>query len=349
VNFSRLLTLTIFAASVFFLAGCGKKNAASALASSQQSAGENGATQKSGWHIFEKSEAPAPPPPAEIWKEFSGGKAFAHTKYLVDLGPRPIGSDALEQARKYITGEVEKCGWKIERQQFRDETPHGTVTFVNLIARFSGMRESRGSHDSLSGDTQQVVIASHYDTKIFSTIRFVGASDGGSSTGALIELARVLALDPVMARRIELVFFDGEEAVSQFTETDGLYGSRYYARKLREAKRNQQFKFGILWDMIGDKNLTITLSPDSPPQLARGILDAATALDLRQYFSYYARDIYDDHVPLTIAHIPSIDLIDFDYPPWHTADDTLDKLSPDSLQKVGAVTLFYLRKALSQQ
>src|SRR5207245_1867866 len=96
-----------------------------------------------------------------------------------------------------------------------------------------------------------------------------------------------------------------------------------------------QFKFGILWDMIGPKDLKVTLSPDSPPELARGILDSATALGIRDNFSYLDRDIYDDHVPLNVAHIPSLDIIDFDYIYWHTADDTLDKLSPESLQKVG--------------
>jgi Zn-dependent M28 family amino/carboxypeptidase len=144
------------------------------------------------------------------------------------------------------------------------------------------------------------------------------------------------------------VFFDGEEAVSQFTETDGLYGSRFYAKDLQKSKRNAQFKFGILWDMIGDKDLTITLSPDSPPELAKGILSAATTLNLRDYFSYFDRNIYDDHVPLIEVGIPTIDLIDFDYIYWHTADDTLDKLSPLSLQKVGAVTLHYLRKAMAE-
>ncbi len=287
-------------------------------------------TPSSWWKPSPKSSAPA-----EIWKEFSGEKAFAHTAKLVEFGPRPSGSAELEKTRAYIIAALKQSGWNVQLQTFNDETPRGTVAFVNLVARFGDRT-----------DTQRAIVCSHYDTKIFDTIHFVGASDGGSSTGALTELARVLALDPDLAKKTELVFFDGEEAVTQFTETDGLYGSRFYARQLRETKRNTQFKFGILWDMIGDKNLTVTLSPDSPPELARGILDSASALNLRESFSYYDRDIYDDHVPLNVAHIPTIDLIDFDYPPWHTADDTLDKLSPESLQKVGAVTLFYLRKHL---
>jgi hypothetical protein len=272
-------------------------------------------------------------PVPDIWTLYDGDRAVADVKTLVDLGPRPAASAALEQARQYIISEVEKAGWKIERQEFNDDTPRGSIKFVNLIATFGD-----------DPKTQQAIVCSHYDTKLFDAIRFVGASDGGSSTGALIELARTLARDPGLAQRVELVFFDGEEAFVQFTDTDGLYGSRYFARTLRDSGRYKQFKFGILWDMMGPKNLDITLSPDSPPDLTRGILKAADALNLRQDFTIFDRDIYDDHVPmLHFSDIPTIDLIDFNYPPWHTADDTLDKLGPESLRAVGAVTLYYLR------
>ncbi len=278
--------------------------------------------------------APARPVPTEIWKEFSGDKAFAHVEAQVAIGPRPAGSAELEKTRGLITTELERQGWSVERQEFTDQTPRGPIVFVNLIARYGG-----------SDKTQRFIICSHFDTKAYDTIRFVGASDGASSTGALMELARVLALDPALARQVELVFFDGEEAFTQFSETDGLYGSRHYARNLRETGRNKQFKAGVLWDMIGDKNLTITLSPDSPPELTREIFAAAEQLQARQYFSYHRQPIWDDHVPLNQAKIPTIDLIDFDYPYWHTADDTLDKLSPQSLQIVGAVTLRWLKTA----
>ena len=278
-------------------------------------------------------------PVPDIWTLYSGDRAFADVRTLVDLGPRPAASAPLDQARQYIIAEMQKAGWKIERQEFEDGTPRGRIKFVNLIARYGD-----------DPTTQQAIICSHYDTKLFDTIRFVGASDGGSSTGALIELGRTLAKDPALARRMELVFFDGEEAFVQFTETDGLYGSRYYARTLRDSGRYKQFKFGILWDMMGPRDLDITLSPDSPPDLTRGILKAADALNLRQDFTLYDRSIYDDHVPLLhIAQVPAIDLIDFNYPPWHTAEDTLDKLAPESLQAVGAVTLYYLRTQYPSQ
>ncbi len=289
------------------------------------------------------SRTPAAPPPAELWKEFSGDRAMAEVRAQVGLGPRPAGSAEIEKARELITTGLKRAGWDVQRQEFSDDTPRGPIRFVNLIGRFA----ANGARPA-PANTQQAIVCSHFDTKRFSTIRFLGASDGASSTGALVELARVLALDPALAAKVELVFFDGEEALTQFTETDGLYGSRFYAKTLRESGRAAQFKFGILWDMIGDRDLTITLPPDSPAELARGIFAAADALGTRSHFSYLNRSILDDHVPLNQIKIPTIDLIDFDYLYWHTQDDTLDKLGAESLQTVGAATVWQLRKALGK-
>ena len=280
--------------------------------------------------------------PAEIWTEFNGTLAMEAVKQQVALGPRPAGSPALAQAREKIIASLSACGWTPEAQTFQADTPYGPVPMTNLIARFSA---KKGQAPDLTA--QMALVASHYDTKKFTTISFVGANDGASSTGALLELARVLAKDPALAAKIELVFFDGEEAVQQFTERDGLYGSRYYASHLRESGRNTQFKFGILWDMIGDKDLTVTLPLDSPKELTQGVLGSADALQARQFFRIFDRPMLDDHVPLNqIAKIPTLDVIDFEYNAWHTADDTLEQLSPASLQTIGAVTLHYLSSTL---
>ena len=268
----------------------------------------------------------------KIWKEFSGEKALLHVQHLVDLGPHPVGSDAIEKAREYIEAQLRHSGWQVTRQGFTEETPRGKVRFVNLIARFSG--DGNAAAPSF-------LLCSHYDTKLFDAIRFVGANDGGSSTGLLLELARVIGGRPNMARKIELVFFDGEEAYENFSETDGLYGSRYFAKQL-EADGAKQFRGGILFDMIGDRSLDITLPADSPPAMARDIFAAAEALKLRNYFSYLDRDLIDDHAPLNAIRIPTIDIIDFDYAWWHTADDTLDKISAQSLKITGSVALYYL-------
>jgi Zn-dependent M28 family amino/carboxypeptidase len=186
-----------------------------------------------------------------------------------------------------------------------------------------------------------LLLCSHYDTKLFDTIRFVGANDGGSSTGLLLELGRALGQHASLARKVELAFFDGEEAYENFSATDGLYGSRYFARQL-QGEGAKQFRGGMLFDMVGDRSLGITLPSNSPSAMAHDIFAAAEALKLRKYFSYLDRDLIDDHAPLNAIGIPTIDIIDFDYPSWHTADDTMDKISAQSLQIVGSVALYYL-------
>jgi Zn-dependent M28 family amino/carboxypeptidase len=153
-------------------------------------------------------------------------------------------------------------------------------------------------------------------------------------------MAAVLARHPMLAARVQLVFFDGEEAYENFSETDGLYGSRYFAKQL--GARAKQFRGGILFDMVGDRSLNVTLPLDSPPQMAHDLFAAAEALKLRNYFTYYDGSITDDHTPLNRIGIPTIDIIDFDFAWWHTADDTMDKLSAESLHVVGSVAAYYL-------
>ena len=270
-------------------------------------------------------------PQAKIWEEFSGEKALAHVQRLVDLGPRPPGSGAIEKSRDYIENQLRVSGWQVTRQAFTDDTPRGKVQFLNLVARFPGQRSAGPSF----------LLCSHYDTKTFDTIRFVGANDGGSSTGLLLELGRVLGRHPNLAAKIELVFFDGEEAYEHFSERDGLYGSRYFARQLG-VNGAKQFRGGILFDMVGNRSLKITLPADSPAEMARDVFASAEALKLRSHFTYLDREMIDDHTPLNEIGIPTIDVIDFSFPWWHTAEDTMDKLSAQSLQIVGSVAAYYL-------
>ncbi len=273
-----------------------------------------------------------------LYQEFSGPRAFDHVAKVVALGPRPSGSPELEQERRYIEAQLHGSGWQVERQAFTDPTPHGPIQFVNLIAHFGGSKEARA------------LVCTHYDTKFFEPQRFVGANDGGSGTGALIELARVLALDPSFARRFELVFFDGEEAIREFRVDsppfDGLYGSRHYAASLVAGGKAPLLKLGVLWDMMGDRDLDITMPPNSPPKLAQGIFAAASALGTRDHFGYFRGDILDDHTKLNAVGVPTIDLIDFDFPAWHTPADTLDKVSAASLETVGRATLYHLGRVV---
>jgi Zn-dependent M28 family amino/carboxypeptidase len=271
----------------------------------------------------------------KIWKNFSGERALDHVRNLVAFGPRPPGSAALEKSREYIVKQLTGFGWEVDRQTFQQETPRGKVTFVNLIASLAGSARKQDSRPKF-------LLCSHYDTKIFDHFRFVGANDGGSSTGELLEMARVLSLDPSLASRIQLVFFDGEEAFDEFSDSDGIYGSRYFANQLVRTGTAKQFRGGILFDMVGDQSLDVTLPPDSPAEIARGIFASASALNLRNFFTYFDQSVTDDHTPLNEAGIPTIDVIDFDYPSWHTAGDTIDKLSAKSLQIVGSVAAYYL-------
>src|SRR4029434_7741570 len=244
---------------------------------------------------------------AKIWEEFSGEKAVAHVQRLVDFGTRPPESEAIEKSRDYIENQLRLSGWQVTRQAFADDTPRGKVQFVNLIARFPTQGSSGPSF----------LLCSHYDTKTFDRFRFVRGDHGGSSTGLLLELSRILGQDPNLATKIELAFFDGEEAYDHFSDKDGLYGSRYFARQLGSSGA-KQFRGGILFDMVGDRSLTITLPPDSPAEMARDIFASAEALKLRTYFTYLSRELIDDHTPLNAIGIPTIDVIDFDFAWWHT-------------------------------
>src|SRR6266404_594443 len=267
----------------------------------------------------------------KLWTQVSGEKALAHVQKLVDFGPRPSGSEALAKTRGYITEQLKSFGWTVTEQAFTDQTPRGPTKFVNLIARF-GRVDTPASF----------LLCSHYDTKIFDTFKFVGANDGGSSTGLLLELARVLAQQPSLAGSIELVFFDGEEAFENFSEIDGIYGSRHFAHELARNGSAKSMRGGILFDMIGDRDLKVTLPPNSPPNLARDIFASADALNVRNHFTFFGQDVTDDHSPLNAVGTPVIDLIDFRFSYWHTADDTIDKISAQSLQTVGSVAAYYL-------
>ena len=157
----------------------------------------------------------SPAAQTKIWEELSGEKALAHVERLVDFGPRPPGSEAIEKSRHYIEDQLRRSGWRVKRQAFTDNTPRGKVQFVNLTAQFPG----QGNAAPL------FLLCSHYDTKTFDAIKFVGANDAGSSTGLLLELARVIGQHPNLAVKIELVFFDGEEAYRPF------FGDGWLVRK----------------------------------------------------------------------------------------------------------------------
>ena len=276
-------------------------------------------------------------PALAVHREFSGEQAFALLEKVTSFGPRPSGSEALEESRQWMEKVLAESGWTVQRQTFVDNTPRGKIEFVNVRARF-------GAGEDLWERPTQVLVASHYDTKLYETFEFVGANDPGSSIGAVLEIARVTAANPELASRLELIFFDGEEAFVSYTPSDGLFGSRHFAKQYRKWPEDMQFQAGILLDMVGDKDLNVRIPSNSPADLTAHVLAAAKELGTREYFGTSSTAITDDHVPLNGAGLPTIDVIDFDYKYWHTGRDTVDKLSAESLQIVGQTVLLMLEK-----
>jgi glutaminyl-peptide cyclotransferase len=259
--------------------------------------------------------------------KFDGARAFEDLKRLVEIGPRPAGSPAIEKTREYIRKELTAAGLKVEDQAFDARTPLGMVRMVNLRATLPGASQDRG----------RIVIGGHYDTKLVKEFRFVGASDAGSSAAFLIELARALKgrTNPLP---IELLFLDGEEAVVEWSGQDHTYGSRYYVEQLKKAGTVKDVRAFILVDMIGDKDLGMRREQNSTAWLKDAIWGAARRLG-RAEFLDEETPIEDDHIEFLAAGIPSVDIIDLDYPAWHTADDDMDQVSPRSLQAVGDVLI----------
>ncbi len=264
-------------------------------------------------------------------KDFSGQRAYAQVAKLVSFGPRPSGSRELEQSGNYIIAQLRADGLKVEEQTFRAGTPRGPMEFRNLVAKTRSSRRNK-----------IIVIGSHYDTKWFTHIRFVGANDGGSSSGVLLELARVAAHEPDLC----FVFFDGEEAMQDYGQEDGLWGSKFFVESLKADGKVGSVEAMILLDMVGDRDLGITMPANSTGSLVEQVFQAASSLGWRDLFAYGRGEILDDHEPFLEAGIPAVDLIDFEFGSapgrndyWHTAQDTLDKLSPLSLEVAGRVTL----------
>jgi Zn-dependent M28 family amino/carboxypeptidase len=257
---------------------------------------------------------------------FDANRAWEHLRQLVVLGPRPAGSPAIEESRQYITHQLSASGIAVTQQAWDAPTPTGIVHMVNLVATIPGASKKR------------LVIAGHYDTKRFHAFRFVGANDGGSSAAFLIELARVLKArhNPLT---IELLFLDGEEAVLDWEGDDNTYGSRHYVAAARNDGSLSSLSALILVDMIGDRDLAFKREANSTPWLTDLIWAAAGKQQLGAYFTSARNRVEDDHLPFVHAGIPSVDLIDLDFGPWHTAGDTLDAVSARSLQIVGDVLL----------
>jgi Zn-dependent M28 family amino/carboxypeptidase len=255
---------------------------------------------------------------------FDSKRAWKHLQRQVEIGPRPPGSAALNKTREYIASELKAAGIEARVQTFLARTPVGETPMANVVATIPGRRPER------------IVLASHFDTKLFTNIRFVGANDGASSTAALIELGRVLK-GRQNEYTIELLFLDGEEAVVEWQGNDNTYGSRHYVLTAQKSGDIGRIKALVLLDMIGDRNLTIRRDPNSTPWLVDIIWAAAARLGHRGTFVSEFLPIEDDHIPFLRAGVPAVDVIDLENPTWHTVNDTLEHVSERSLQIVGDV------------
>jgi Zn-dependent M28 family amino/carboxypeptidase len=256
---------------------------------------------------------------------FDGAAALRHVERLVAIGPRVAGSPGGARAREYIVGELKRIpGVQVQVRAFEADTPHGRLTMANVIAVLPGRR------------ADVVMLGGHYDTKLFTQFRFVGANDAGSSTAVLLEMARRLAGRP-RHYTYWLVWFDGEEARVTWTDRDSLYGSRQLAADLAGA--GQLPRAMILVDMVGDRDLAIRREAHSTGWLTDIIWDAAARLGHGRHFVRDTIPVEDDHVPFLRAGVPATLLIDFDFPAWHTPEDTLGTVSSDSMAVVGEVVL----------
>ncbi len=276
-----------------------------------------------GWALLVAATA-AVAEPAKADAPFDGAAALRHVERLVALGPRPAGSAAAVKARAYILAELRAAGVGARVEPFEADTPHGRLKMANVVAVLPGRR------------SDVIMLGGHYDTKWFREFRFVGANDGGSSAALLLELARRLAARP-REFTYWVVWFDGEEARGAWTAADSLYGARWMAGELQ--RKGTLPRALIVADMIGDRELGIRREAFSTDWLTDIIWAAAARRGEGAHFLADAVPVEDDHAPFLRAGVPSALVIDFDYPLWHTAEDTLDKVSARSLAIVGNVLL----------
>lgn len=278
------------------------------------------------------SKGPATPAPT-----VNSARAMQYVKEIVAIGSRPPGSPGHKKEQSYIESHLK--GDLVEHDTFTAKTPAGDFPLDNIIAKYPG------SKDCI------IVVGSHYDTN-YPLKNYVGANDGGSTSGLLLELANHVRGKKREGCSVWLAWFDGEEAFDKWSATDSLYGSKHLAERWKSDGTAKKVRALILLDMVGDADLNVDRDGNSDQKLLDLIYDAATQLGYQSHF--FARDlaIEDDHLPFKNIGIPVVDLIDFDYGYnnsfHHTSEDTLDKLSPKSLQIIGDVVLAAIQKLDTQ-
>lgn len=278
---------------------------------------------------------------------FDGLRAYQYLQELCELGPRYSGSAAMQRQQEMLVAHFTKAGGKVSRQEFRAKNPlGGTVDMANIIVQWHPERKDR------------ILLAAHYDTRPLPDEdpnpqarehgTFIGANDGASGTAVLMELAHLMpGLDSKFG--VDFVLFDGEELVYKTGRDPYCLGSQWFARQYAANPPEHRYHWGILLDMVGDATLSIYYERQSfmwrdTRPLVESIWDTAKRLGVDEFIPRVGPPVLDDHVPLrNVAKIPTIDIIDFNYPPWHTEQDVPRQCSSTSLSKVGWVVYEWLR------
>jgi Zn-dependent M28 family amino/carboxypeptidase len=272
-------------------------------------------------------EAPAP----EETGGFDGQRAYDQVAQQVNFGPRPPGSAAIAKLQDYLETELKSYGCAVETDSFSADTPDGRVPMKNILVKIPGERQGI------------ILLGTHYDTKKMDN--FVGADDAGSSTGVMLELARLLCKQPAGKYAVWIAFFDAEEAFNkEWHDPDNTYGSRQMAARMAANGDLPKVKAFILADLVGGRTPHFKREAGSTKWLADLVWATAGKLGYANVFvSDRVEAISDDHFSFTKRNVPSVDIIDLDaandVPYWHTTQDTLDKISPKTLAIVGHTIL----------
>lgn len=299
------------------------------------------------------------PPPGNLKLEnipFNGERAYEHLKAICDLGPRVSATQPMLEQQKYLQAHFEKCGGKVTLQEFELRHPENgaTVTLANLIVEWHPER------------TERILLCTHYDTRPYADndpnfrLRqkpgvFLGANDGASGPALFCEMAEKMKKLPCKYG-VDFVLFDGEELIFDKDRDPYFLGSEYFAGQYATNPPAHRYKWGVLVDMIGDKDLQIYREVNSmqgaeSQALITDIWSTARKLGVREFIPQTVHEVRDDHLALReTAKIPTIDIIDFDYPRpraatyWHTTKDVPENCSALSLAKVGYVLEEWLKK-----
>jgi Zn-dependent M28 family amino/carboxypeptidase len=272
-------------------------------------------------------------------QHFNGGRAYEYARDFAAIGPRWPTSPGHAKAEAFLRAHF--LHDQLEEDAFTADTPIGPVNMRNFIVRFPGKKDG------------VIVLATHYETNYYlRNVNFVGANDGGATTGLLMAIADQLRTQTVGGKKLDgysvwLVFFDGEEAIQSWSDSDSTYGSRHLAAKWGRDGTLEHIKAFVLADMIGDKDLDIQRESRSTGWLVDLVRQAAKKYGYERYFFQQEEPVDDDHMPFVKRGVPSIDIIDLDYGPnnsyHHTVQDTMDKVSARSLTIDGDVFLETIR------